>query len=383
MATTDYQAAWAGFQESVVALYEQPSAAMVERGEGDIARTGDWEDRAQRVIDQSQTLGRAAAQERGSDDPGRRELAGLQLLAGAAYDLSIANDLVRLDEEQMPPGLRERSATLPASMSALQPILAAPPEAGMHGLLLQTRGPDRGAEGPNDPALARAALQQAVGDALADIRDDAADAGQSVFVGLLELPLPPIKNAATVAVHEILDRIGDSVSAVIRKAVHLIVNAIDKLLEALGKEAQDEARKKAAEWIEDLKSGTLFTTLVDRLYETERIQETITEQLEGGGDLEAAAFNQASQEVTELATKYRMQKDTLGWVLRGLAWARAWILALEPWGPLAITAAYVVALGYVVYTGGDYVDWFRTGETGRLDFVPGVRQIVDRTLSGA
>ena len=73
-------------------------------------------------------------------------------------------------------------------------------------------------------------------------------------------------------------------------------------------------------------------------------------------------------------------QQTLTLVLRGLAWARPWIMALTPAGPVALTAGYVATLGAIVYLGGDYVDWYRTGSARWLNLIDGVRIIVSRDL---
>ncbi|RME49693.1 MAG: hypothetical protein D6791_00100 [Chloroflexi bacterium] len=381
MPTQDYQTVWTAYQDAVANLYARPVAAMAERGEGDIARVTDLADRAQAVVDSSAALGQAAAQGLAAADAGQRELAELQLLAAAAYDLAIANDLVRLAEDGVPDDVVERGPTLPAAMSELQAILSASPEAGIQGLMEAELAAERTA-GPSDPQAAKEALREAVAGALTDIRDDAASAGQAALVGLLEIPAPPIRNAATVVVHELLTKLSEGVSVLLRKAANLVVQAIDKILTAMGKEAQDEARKKAAEWIEELKAGTLFSALLDKLYQPERIQEEVQKQLDQAPDsLGADAFNTASQQVAELATKFRKQKETITWLTRGLAWARAWLIGIDPWGPLALTTAYVAAIGYIVYAGGDYIDWFRTGASERLNFVPGVRTVVKQALN--
>jgi hypothetical protein len=75
------------------------------------------------------------------------------------------------------------------------------------------------------------------------------------------------------------------------------------------------------------------------------------------------------------------QARAVEWLLRGVAWARPWIMGLAPWGPIAPPSAYVVTIGCVVYLSGDYVDWFRMGWSERLNLVPGVRGVVRRNLA--
>lgn len=80
---------------------------------------------------------------------------------------------------------------------------------------------------------------------------------------------------------------------------------------------QAELQALLDEWIEDLQKGTLFGTLLDK------------------------------------------QKDTLSWLLRGLAWVRPWITPLTHRGPIGLAAGYLGTIGYIVYIAGDYTDWYR------------------------
>jgi len=77
----------------------------------------------------------------------------------------------------------------------------------------------------------------------------------------------------------------------------------------------------------------------------------------------------------------RKQKEVIALLLAALSTATPWIMSLQPWGPVGLAAGYTLAIGYVVYAGGDYVDWFWTGE--RLNLVPGVRTVVRQSLSAA
>ena len=61
-------------------------------------------------------------------------------------------------------------------------------------------------------------------------------------------------------------------------------------------------------------------------------------------------------------------------------WVSPWVIGLLPWGPPLLTGAYLGTVGYTVCAGGDYVDWYRTGDEGLLNFVPGVRSVVHGAL---
>lgn len=378
MAAQEYQAKVQAYQEAIANLYAQSVKDLAERGGGDITAAPDLEDRADVVINRSQELGQALVLGQASADPEQRELAQLQLLAAAALDLHIASDLVRRAEEGVPEEVVERDAALPSAVVKLQDILNAEPEKGMAGLLKDQL---ERTKGPSHPQEAKQELRDAVEGALIDIRDDTVKVGQAAFTNLMQLPAPAVKEAANVVLAELMTKVGEGIAKLVNKAVSLIIQAIEKIWQALGKDVQDKARKQAAEWIEDLQKGTLFGTLLDKLYETERILKHTDEQLaKAPRSLEAARYNKASQQVADLATRFRKQTQTITWLLHGLSWARPWIMAVEPVGPLALTAGYVITIGYIVYLGGDYVDWFRTE---RLNVVPGVRSVVRQELRAA
>jgi hypothetical protein len=377
MQTQNYLESSKKYQESIAALYGGTVTSMAERGEGNINAAPDLADRAQAVIDRSQELGQAAAANLEASDPDQRELAQLQLLAAAAIDLHVANDLVQLAED-VPSDVAERGATLPGAITELRAILDVDPNAGMSSLMI---GAIERAASPSDPEEARQALRDAVEAALIDIRDGAASIGQATLNNLFKLPTAAIEAAAKVAIDDVMAKLKENVVKLVNKAVSLIALAVDKILEALGKDVQDEARQKAAEWLKDLQEGTLFATLLDKLYEPERIRKDIDEQITAvpnGSD--AARFNTASQQIGELAQRFNKQTKTITLLLSGLAYVTPWIMGVEPWGPLALTAGYSTLIGYIVYAGGDHADWFRTGSSGRLNFVPGVRTVVRQSL---
>lgn len=377
---TDYSSAWAAYQEAVSGLYDRAPTAMATRGGGEIAAADDLPDRAQIVLERSLAFGEVTARGMASPDVDQRELAGLQLLSAAAIDLALATDLMRAEKTSAPAEVVQRGSVLPSAMTELYEVMSLPPEAGIRALLAKDLGAVR-ASAPTEPAAAQQALRDSVEVALTSIRDGAAAAGQALFVGLTSLPLPPIQSAASAAIQEILTRLDSQISLLVRRAASLVVEALHKVLQALGKDAESEARRQAARWIEDLQKGTILGTLLDKLYEPDKIRADIEQLIEQAGS-DVAALNSAGQRVLELRVKFGKQKDILIWIARGLAWARPWLIGMQPWGPLTVTAAYVASLGYTVYGGGDYVDWFRTGSQERLNFVPGVRTVVRSALAG-
>src|SRR5215217_1782629 len=129
MATEDYRTTWKAYQEAVGSLYKRPVETMAESVEGDVAQTPDLDERVRVVDDHSRELGEAAVRGLQSADPGERELAELRLLAAAALDLAVANDLARKAEdsvlEETMQQVGERSPTLPTTVSELRAVLDA------------------------------------------------------------------------------------------------------------------------------------------------------------------------------------------------------------------------------------------------------------------
>jgi hypothetical protein len=382
MADRDYGAAWLAYQQAVTRLYGHGQASAGERGAAALVAGGGLGDPAQAVIDCSEGLGQAAALGLARADTDERELAALQLMAAAACDLAIANDLVLSGGVGIAGEAAERGTAGPAVMAELQTILSAPLELGLSGLIQSEQGVER-AGGPLEVQAARQALLEAVNGAVDDIRDDAAGVARVALLGLRLVPASAMRIAASVVAYAMITELSDDISAGVRKASGLLVSAIDKVLKPLGRETSP-ARIDAARWIDTLKGSTLFGALLDRLYESERIQEDVAQQVWAAPSiLEAATFNSAGGQVSLLATKFRKHKSTITWVARGLAVARFWAVGLEPWGPLALTAAYLATIGYTVYLGGDYVDWYRLGASGRLGLAAGVRTVVRQTLAQA
>src|SRR5438309_5395053 len=138
--TQAYLNTWNEYQEAVNALYAPPSTTEVaERGAGVPAVTELLGERSETVLARSEELREILADSLETENLSQRELAGLKLVAAAAYDLSVASDLLDV-ESTGPTGEVERSARAAVLASdVVRRILDAPLEAGMLGLLESER----------------------------------------------------------------------------------------------------------------------------------------------------------------------------------------------------------------------------------------------------
>ena len=382
MATTnDYQNTWDQYQKAVRTLYEPPSASEVaERGTGILAVTELLDERSQTVITHSEELRQVLTNSLEGEDLSRRELAALKLVAAAAYDLSVASDL--LDAEST--GLtdeRERGASNAVLASALvRQILDAPLEEGMFGLLERER-----AVLPNEPMAARVQLEATITTFLTDIPQQAATTSQAALAGVINLGVSPAQGTVSLALQEILAHIPSGISMLARRAATLVVEAINKLWTAISPQQESQARQQVLRWLSQFQQQRdIVINLLNKLYETQRIGEETTSLVKAAPEgTTAAQFNQATQTLEALLNGYDKTNGVLGWMLRILALIKTPLLGAPPWGPLAAYSTYLGVLGYAVYSGGDYLDWYRTGNIAWLKRVQGLRTTVEQALNSS
>jgi hypothetical protein len=377
--TNEYQNTWDQYQKAVRTLYAAPSTSEVaERGTGLPAAIELLEERSQTVITRSEELRQVLTNSLEDENLSQRELAALKLVAAAAYDLSVASDLLEA-ESAGPTSERERSArSVVLASEEVRRILDAPLEAGLGGLLERER-----AVLPNEPKAARAQLETTITTFLTDIPLQAATMSQMAVAGVITLGVGPAQGAVSLAAQELLAHVPSGISLVVRSAAALVVEALNKLWTAIGPQREAQAQQQITQWLDQLqRQRDTVTNLLNMLYETQRLGEETTRLIEGVPEgTVAARYNQATQTLENLLQGYEKTKGLLEWVMRILALIKAPLLGAAPWGPLAVYASYLGVLGYAIYSGGDYLDWYRIGNVAWLDRVQGLRTTVKRALS--
>src|SRR6266487_1050381 len=377
MSTTNaYQNTWDQYQKAVRTLYAPPSTSEVaDRGTDIPVVTELLEERSEMVLTRSEELRQVLADSLEGENLSQRELAALKLVATAAYDLSVASDL--LDAENVGlTGERERGVSNAVLASDLvRRILDAPLEEGIGGLLEVER-----TVLPNDPTVARAQLEATITAFLSDIPQQAATMSQMALAGVINLRLEPAQAAFSLATQEVLARVPSGVSLIVRRGAALVVEAINKLWTAIGPQREAQAHQQITNWLDQLqRERATVVGLLDMLYEAQRIGEEASGLIAAAptGTV-AARYNQATLALEVLSHGYDQTSGILEWVLRILALVKGPLLAAAPWGPLATYSAYLGVLGYAIYSGGDYLDWYRTGNITWLDRVQGLRTAVKR-----
>lgn len=304
--------------------------------------------------------------------------AEVQLLAGAALDLLMAGALA----EPPPSAIRGYGAELPpalagpsADLAQLQAVIAAA-EAYLAGSVAGRSLAAVSVRGTRDLPSAAVELEAAVRAALTSIRGDVIATGTHVIEGLLLLDAALLREALVAVGGDMAGRLGADLAGLGAQALRFVLAANEKLLALLGPEVLQEARKLLEAWIEQLRQGTLFPKLADRILRTRAIEAEVRRWLvayQGPEDTLWAARDAINQLAGHFAAKARLADK----VVAGLAVAKVLPPLLTPAGRLAVAAAYLALLAYLIGSGYDHVD---SDRLRLLDRVEGVRGVSRRLL---
>jgi hypothetical protein len=313
--------------------------------------------------------------EQGRDHGGseRRELAMLQLAAAAVADLGIAHDLARFAPETNPEDFAEPG--LADTLGEVSAILEAPPEDGLWSLIIAGGAP----AAPNGTVEALIAASDS---ALNGIRDEAGRTAMVTLGNPLEMLAGLPLQAANKTVAELVGLVDGAISWVLRKAVEFVLSGIAKILALFGEKA-DAARAKVAEWATAPLGETAVVKLLGRLYGIGQASADLRAAIIAAPASHEAKLRAATVELSKLETKFRRQMRTIAKVAKAVGKVSPWLLAatspVAPWGPLVVATAYTATTGYLVFAGGDYIDW-PNQDGGLLDLVDGVRTMVNNAV---
>jgi len=381
MSASSYPEAWESYRAAVRELYRAPQAAALEseRSAGQVYAEK-LDQGGEAVVERAAGLRQALQPAVLSEDLDTRELAGLKLLAAAALDLSVAGDLLEMEAEEPDAAVERSAGSALLTARELVEVLEAPLEGGLSGLLETERSVL-----PLDPAAARQKLAEVCLDFLRTIPEQAADLSQKAVVGVANLGLGPAQMVASVAVQELGAMIPDGLSIIGKKAAALALEAIQKLRASLGEAQEQEIRKQAQGWFEQIQEKReAVASLLDKLYGTESLGQEVQVSVGAAPDsLQAAAFNSATKRLEELLGRYAKTKSTLDRVMTVLSLVKPALLPSVPWGPVVLYTSYLGLIGYSVFSGADYLDSPRFGQQNWLDRVQGLRSTVTKSLAPA
>lgn len=382
MEELSYEEAWSEYRQALERLYDQ-SVYMMTEGYGDVITEPEvfLADYAEEVIRTSRRLGNVIARYL-EDEPEQRELAELKLVSVASTDAAVANDLARKAQDALIE-TADRAPELPFAVAQVLQVLEIPPEDGARALMGRRLEIEEIGE-PPDLKAAKQRLREAASGAIGSIQGDAARVCGLASSGLALVPVGEIQEVARWALGDLMDRLGEGAGLLLRRAARLLASAVEKILKMLPEGVQDAVRDRVLGWLSDLvqEDGGLWEKLLVRVYRADDVREEVDQRVDGVPDtLNPAILEAAAVQMGQLADKFGGQRRVISLAVRGMRLANGWIVTL-PHGAVALAAAYVVAIGYAVFAGGDYLDWSRPGAQ-YLDFVPGVRSVVQQATTTA
>ncbi|MGQ9490047.1 MAG: hypothetical protein ACUVR4_01865 [Anaerolineae bacterium] len=331
------------------------------------------------LLSLSTGLGLAAEAGLQAADPLAVAAAEVQLLAAAALDLRMASE----SAQPPPSAIRGYGAELTVALAGpaydlaeLETIIAAP-EAYLTGSVAGRSLEGFATRRTRDLPSAAVELEAAVHAALASIRGDVVTTGTHIVEGLLLLDAALLREALATVGSDLAGRLGLDLASLGAHALRFVLMANEKLLALLGLDALQEARKLLADWIEQLRQGTLFPRLADRILRTRATEAEVRRWVAAYQGPEPALWT-ARAAVDQLAGHFAAKARLADKVVTGLAVAKVLPPLLTPAGRLAVAAAYLALLAYLVGSGYDHVD---SDRVKLLDRVEGVRGVSRRLLT--
>lgn len=375
MTTNDYQVAAAAYAEELRSLFA-PEPGQSRSAEPQAASIDTLAERADRLAERSTELLDQTSSFLSDDDPDVRLGAEQSLLAQAVASLRVVEGLMAADAAEATTGTRSvGSQSEPVGFDDLLALLEAP---------LAAVGGDVSAA----PALTRGRAPQASRDDLIAAADDVIDqvlAGVGSFskdalAGLLGLDTALLKQAARLIsgdLAELIEKLGQQASLLVSKAVKFLLQAYDSLLAALGQDAASALRQQAAAWIEQMQQGDSVGQFIGAALQADAVQARVAEFVTAS-QASQEVLGQTQANVQALPGSFQARTKLGSQLLAGIALLKRIPAARLPMVELATAAVYIALLGFVVYTGSDYVDAPRLERIGR---VPGVLHVVQTGLA--
>lgn len=379
--TTNYFNAAQTYAEGVRTFFASGLADRGERAGSVSVSISELTHRAEVLAPFSAGFTSAAAAQLALDDSALRIQASIGLLAKALTDLEVSKALFSAAEDQQgglehgrPLAQVERSAMIscPAHLDdTLHLLLGA--AAGSAALA------ERGSDLPATVAEARMQVASIAETTLMLIRDRAASTGYEALSGVAGLGAGKLAEAiglATMGVAEIFGQAAQlaGLYALVRDFLNYALTSLQTLF---GQALTQMIGDQVAGWIKEATSDKRFAQQVDKLYATAPTGKALA-KLSAESSANLPNYIAAIQGIDALEVAYRKQVDIVTKLLKVLKFVAVVPALALPQGRLLMAAAYLLAGGYIVLAGADYVDAQRLT---LFDRVPGVRKIVEANLA--
>jgi hypothetical protein len=370
------------------ALRETPPAprAVTARGAGEVA-VDTLIEQADQIADVSVSMVPLAKGYLNAPDPALREGISGQLLAQAAAELQVATELLHIAAgetggPETPVTRAARGASLRDAIDGMEKAMAMPVSAG----LIAPGMARRGAIAADTPEEAEKALLKATAVTAGAISQRVVEVGGDLAFNLVFKTewTAVIQSAGLLNkdIAKLLDSVKEGASALMQRATtaatKTIFNVYDKILALLGKDVEDEARKRVKGWLDEIqKAGKIdpFEQLVGKLYQVDALEAALLGWLEKT-TANLDRINATTTDVASLSDKFTVlvgRINTVGDVL-GLA---KFFQAQFPQVLVVVTALRVALLAVLVYAGYDYIGY---KQPQFLNLTKGVGEVIQDNL---
>jgi hypothetical protein len=269
-----------------------------------------------------------------------------------------------------------------------------------------------------DPVKARKELAdsakftlETIADLTSNTSSQALDALFKLDAALLKKAVAPVSKEISEIVENAAAKINQKIKDILRAAVRLLLQVYDKVLALIGVDAEEMARKKVKDWVEELRSDhkkkgdepKLADKLVKEVYAVDVINNEVAGWVKDG-KAELEALYKATDAVEALSAGFEMKVERVKSFLKllaGIPKATGAIAAaaaqIQPaWAPAIAAALPAIEalrgavtlglLGYTLFTGYDHVDSGKAMFFNRFtvvipDRVEGVRETVMKAMA--
>lgn len=376
------------------ALRDAPSetSEQVTRGAGDVPVDA-LITRADEIADVSSSMVPLAMDCLKVPDMAVHEGISGQLLAQAAAELQVSVELVNIAaSEATSPAAADtrmsremtravRGARLRGAIDEMEKAMTVPPSAG---LITAERRRRAGPEATTRDE-AKQALKQAAETAVAAISGRVIETGGELAKSLIRAKWADVATAAGLTgtgVANLFDRLQEGTGRLVRRAIttaaKTLLNAWDKILALLGKDAEEEARAQVKAWLDTIQKEDkieLFRPLVNELYQVKALKTMLPSWLDKT-KAEIDQINATSTDVTALSDKFTVLTGHINTV-GSVAPLLALVAKVFPQVLLAVIAIQVALLAVLVYAGYDYIGY---NQPKPLNLTKGVAEVIEENL---
>jgi hypothetical protein len=181
---------------------------------------------------------------------------------------------------------------------------------------------------------------------------------------------------------KLLDKVKEGAGAFIQRVVttasKTLLNVFDKILALLGKDAENEARKRVQGWLEQIQQDgkiALFEQLVGKLYKVEALQAALPGWLEKS-TVDADKISATAADVGALPDKFTVLVGRINSIGDVIGLAR-FVQVQFPQVLAVVTAIRVALLAVLVYAGWDYIGY---QQPKFLNLTQGVGELIQANL---